>query len=62
MGLAGRDRAHYSFSSSSNPVKEVLPGLCANESLIEILELYSLDRHQQWNLDRPGKLNVFTGY
>jgi Type I phosphodiesterase / nucleotide pyrophosphatase len=59
MGLAGRDRAHYSFSSSSNPVKKVLPGLCANGPLIEILELYSLDRHQQWNLDRPGETEKF---
>jgi hypothetical protein len=59
MGLVGKDRAHYSFSSSSNPVKRVLPGLCANGSLIEILELYSLDRHQQWNLDQPRETEKF---
>jgi hypothetical protein len=59
LGLAGRDRAHYSFSSSPDPVKKVLPELCANGSLIEILELYSLDRHQQWNLDRPREADQF---
>lgn len=59
MGLAGSDRARYVFSASDNPVKNVLPRLCENGSLLEILELYSLDRHQQWNLDRPTETNRF---
>jgi predicted AlkP superfamily pyrophosphatase or phosphodiesterase len=59
MGLAGSDQAHYSFSSTHDPVKKVLPRLCKNESLIEILELYSLDRHQQWNLDRLEETERF---
>jgi hypothetical protein len=59
LGLAGAERAEYSFSSSSNPVKRVLPGLCEKGALIEILELYSLDRHQQWNLDRPPETARF---
>ena len=59
MGLAGRDRAHYSFSSEFRTRKEGTPELCENGSLIEILELYSLDRHQQWNLDRPEETERF---
>jgi len=60
LGLAGNGRARYSFSCSKNPVKEVLPDLCTNnDTLIEILELYSLDRHQQWNLDQPAETKRF---
>lgn len=61
MGLAGEDRSRYSFSSSANPVETVLPRVCESDALIEILELYSLDRHQQWNLDRPDETTRFYG-
>jgi hypothetical protein len=61
MDVAGPGRAHFHFSSSRNPVVDVLPELCENNSLIEILELYSLDRHQQWNLDQPSETERFYG-
>ena len=59
LGLAGKDRARYSFSCSTDPVKTVLPDLCTDGLLLEILELYSLDRHQQWNLDSPAETARF---
>lgn len=59
LGLAGEDRARYSFSCSTDPVKTVLPDLCSDGLLLEVLELYSLDRHQQWNLDSPAETARF---
>ena len=59
--IAGKDRAYYYFSSSADPVADVLPQLCEHDSPIEILELYSLDRHQQWNLDDPSETDRFYG-
>lgn len=61
MNLVGEGRAHYHFSSSANPVADVLPKVCQDDSIIEILELYSLDRHQQWNLDQPLETERFYG-
>lgn len=53
LELVGEGRARYAFSSSADPVARVLPRLCAGGEAIEVLELYSLDRFQQWNSDRP---------
>lgn len=61
LDIAGKDRAYYYFSSSADPVVDVLPQLCEHDSLVEILELYSLDRHQQWNLDDSPETDRFYG-
>ena len=53
--VVGHGDSLYQFSSSADPVREVLPRMCANGHAMEVLELYSLDRHQQWNLDRPDE-------
>jgi hypothetical protein len=61
MDVVGRDRSEYSFSCSGDPVADGLPKLCENGALLEIMELYSLDRHQQWNLDSPSETSRFYG-
>ena len=61
MDVVGAGRARYHFSSSPNPVADALPQLCEHDSLIEILELYALDRHQQWNLNDPSETARFYG-
>lgn len=50
LGIVGSDRAQYLFNSDEDPTKSVMKSLCREDKLLEILELYSLDRYQQWNL------------
>ena len=50
LGIMGSDRAQYLFNSDENPTQSVMKSLCREDKLLEILELYSLDRYQQWNL------------
>lgn len=51
LEIVGRDRSRYHFSSASKPQKKLLPVLCADGHTLEFLELYSIDRFQQWHLD-----------
>ena len=57
--VVGHGDSVYQFSSSRDPVRDVLPRVCAGGHALEVLELYSLDRHQQWNLDRPDEVRRF---
>ena len=52
LELVGRDRSRYVFSCARDPMSRLLPTLPARDLILEIVELYSLDRFQQWNLDR----------
>jgi predicted AlkP superfamily pyrophosphatase or phosphodiesterase len=61
LGIVGPDRSRYIFSSTFNPIKKLLPILCSDNHTLEILELYSIDRYQQWNLDNAGDVNNFYG-
>jgi hypothetical protein len=60
MDVVGPERSRYLFSSTSHPAR-LLSRLCAPHVALEILELYSLDRCQQWNLDRPEQVRRFYG-
>ncbi len=60
LGLSGNG-GHYVYSSSADPVAEVLPLVCESDGAVEILELYSLDRYQQWNLDDIEAVGRFYG-
>jgi hypothetical protein len=53
IGAVGPDRSRYLFSSATDPLR-LLGRTGAGRYLLEVLELYSLDRVQQWNLDRPA--------
>jgi hypothetical protein len=61
LGIVGPDRSRYIFSSTSKPIKKLLPLLCLDYHILEILELYSIDRYQQWNLDNAEDVNKFYG-
>jgi hypothetical protein len=50
LGIVGSGRAQFLFTSDEDPTKSVMKSLCREDKLLEILELYSLDRYQQWNL------------
>jgi hypothetical protein len=60
MDVVGRERSRYLFSSKLDPAR-LLSRLCAPHAALEILELYALDRFQQWNLDRPEQVQSFYG-
>lgn len=61
LGLVGPGQGQYAYSSSADPIADVLPVLCEGELTVEILELYSLDRYQQWNLDDLDAVENFYG-
>ena len=57
--VVGRAHARYLFDASYEPERTALPRLCTDGARLEVLELYSLDRHQQWNADRPEEVTRF---
>ncbi|MFN8179821.1 MAG: alkaline phosphatase family protein [bacterium] len=59
--IVGAAQSRYAFSASYAPERDVLPRVVAGDAELEVLELYSLDRHQQWNLDREGEVLRFYG-
>ena len=56
LELVGHDRSRYVFSCAWDPMSRLLPALPARDLTLEIVELYSLDRFQQWNLDRLDRV------
>ncbi len=59
--VIGAAKSRYVFSSSLDPATNVLPQVCNGGHVLEVLELYSLDRYQQWNHDRPAAVHDFYG-
>jgi hypothetical protein len=57
--VIGKEKSRYLFDSSYDPEKSVLGSLCGDSYVLEVIELYSLDRYQQWNLDRPKSVANF---
>jgi hypothetical protein len=59
FSVIGAPRCRYRFSSAMDPMRSVLRDLCSGPYVVEMLELYSLDRFQQWNLDRPSAVRAY---
>jgi hypothetical protein len=59
--IVGAAQSRYAFSASYAPERDVLPRVAGGDVTLEVLELYSLDRHQQWNLDREAEVLRFYG-
>lgn len=57
--VVGANRCRYLFNSSMEPVRRLLPRVGNGGHVLELLELYSLDRYQQWNLDRAETVRRF---
>jgi len=57
--VVGHDRSRYVFYSGYEPARRLLPRLGRGDRTVEIVELYSLDRIQQWNLDRSEEVRAF---
>lgn len=58
MGLVGREQCRYQYRSPTSPVR-LLPYIGAGEFMVDWLELYSLNRFQQWNLHRADKVRKY---
>lgn len=61
LGLVGSGQGQYAYSSAADPITDVLPIVCEEDLTVEILELYSLDRFQQWNLHDLDAVESFYG-
>jgi len=59
LSIVGREKSSYFFSNTSDPNGNLLNKLASGSYLLEILELYSLDLVQQWNLDRTPMVGKF---
>lgn len=59
--VAGQGRSRYLFSASYAPQDDVLGKVGFGDVELEVLELYSLDRHQQWNLHDAAETARFYG-
>ncbi|NNE07502.1 MAG: hypothetical protein HKN20_02955 [Gemmatimonadetes bacterium] len=66
MGAVGRDQTRYQFRSPSDPVGEVLPDCANGDVALDWLELYTINRIQQWYADSVrvgrwyGKVDEFV--
>lgn len=59
--VAGLDESVFNFSSSSRPSEDLLEKLCLQGKSLEALELYTLDRYQQWyGNDRNACLKMYA--
>jgi hypothetical protein len=58
LGVLGPD-SRYVYSNTSRPARSLLSRVGNGEHALEVLELYSLDRYQQWNLQRDRGLRRF---
>lgn len=61
MGVVGKSQTRYLYTNSSRPTQNVLDKIGSGLYKLEVLELYSLDLMQQWNLDSPQKVTDFYG-
>jgi predicted AlkP superfamily pyrophosphatase or phosphodiesterase len=59
LSIVGMEKSRYFFSNTSDPNGNLLSKLASGSYLLEILELYSLDLVQQWNLDRAPMVGKF---
>lgn len=59
LGVVGDGKGRYIFSNTSDPNGNLLNELATGAYVLEILELYSLDLIQQWNLDRAPMVSSF---
>ena len=61
LGVLSTYQSRYLFSDTSDPSKKLLDHLASGTLKLEFLELYSLDRYQAWNLDRPDYIRRCYG-
>jgi len=58
FGVIGENNSSYLFSKTSKPTDDLLSNVASGKYLLEILQYYSIDLIQRWNIDNPRKINV----
>ena len=59
--ILGPERCSYRFRSPTRPVRQLLPEIGNGVDALEWLELYTINRVQQWNLHRPDVIRDYYG-
>lgn len=62
FGVVGEEKSRYVFCKRTVNLGSLLNTLCIGDSVLEFLELYSLDLFQHWNLDNSRLVKTFYGY
>ena len=62
LGVLGPDRGRYFFSDDTRPDRTLLPRLASGTYDLEFVELYSLDRMQQWHGPEHRKVADYYRY
>ena len=57
LEIVGTEQSEYFFCSSAKPANVLLGHLFKHRNILEIVELYTLDRYQQWHLDDEDATN-----
>ncbi len=55
LGVVGLQGCRYLYSRTSNPLQELIKKVGTGEYILEIVQLYSFDLLQRWNVDRVEK-------
>lgn len=62
LGVLGPERSRYVFNTTTNPRKALLAELAGGRYDLEFVELYSLDRMQQWHGPDHPKTAAYYRY
>lgn len=59
FGIIGKERCNYLYTNSSVLNQNILEKFGRGDHDFEFLEIYTLDSLQQWNLDKPAKIDRY---
>lgn len=62
LGVVGIKQSRYLYSRASNPVQELIGQIGTGDYVLEIVQIYSYDVFQRWNLDRIERVEEIYGY
>ena len=61
FGVVGRNHSNYIYSRSTNPIKKLITKPASGNYTLEILQLYSADLIQRWNMHNPERIHEYYG-
>jgi len=59
FNIIGKEKCRYFHTTSSNLQQKILRKFGRGDSVLEFLEIYSLDLVQQWNMNKPAIVDNF---
>jgi hypothetical protein len=61
FGVVGRNQSNYIYSRSTDPIKKLITKLASGNYNLEILQLYSADLMQRWNMHNTERILNYYG-